>query len=135
MRSRLSAPSALALAVALAALLAACGSREFTAGEFVEAANAEGAGLVLGDELETLREGQSLHAVSFATPGGDGDHDGGTLVVTAGADAALAEYERCEGSATLVCYRAANVALYFEGAPAPEDGAALEDALRAMAEG
>ena len=117
--------------------LGACGGEDpaFDADDFVAAANARGAGLTLGAPLPTTREGVTLHGLAFtagnagvASPGSSG-----TLVVTPGDDEALAEYERCEASGNLICFRAANVALYFEADPA--DLARVVGAITAMGEG
>jgi hypothetical protein len=133
----------LPLLVALAALaLAGCGDgeRTFSAGELVEEVNANGAGLELGDTLETAREGAETREVTFgdaAEPHDDEiaqhEHGGGTLTITTDAEAGLAEYERCESAATLLCFRASNAVLFFEASLDPADRGQLEDALRAMA--
>ena len=129
------------LPLALAAL-AACGEgeRTFSAQGLVEEANANGAGLELGEALETSREGAEVTAVTFVEAGEPHDdeiaqheHGGGTLTITTDADAGLAEYERCEAAATLLCFRASNAVLFFEASLDPADRTRLEDALRAMA--
>ena len=53
--------------------------------------------------------------------------------MTADSNAALAEYRRCEAAVSLICFRAANAVLIFEGALAPADVARVEAALRALA--
>lgn len=124
------------------AALAACGDdeRTFSAEELVEEANANGAGLELGDALETSREGAEVREVTFVEAGEPHDaetaqheHGGGTLTITTDTEAGLAEYERCESAATLLCFRASNAVLFFESSLDPADRARLEDALRAMA--
>jgi len=129
--------------MALAALaLAACGDgeRTFSAQELVDEANANDAGLELGDALETSREGAEVSEVTFVEAGEAHDdeiaqheHGGGTLTITTDAEAGLAEYERCESAATLLCFRASNAVLFFEASLDPADRTRLEDALRAMA--
>lgn len=125
-------------AAALTLSVAACGSDDaFTAEEFIGEANQHGAGLVLGSRLESGREETTIYEVAFAETGDPAnaghDHGGGSLTVLEDGDAGLAEYERCESAVSLVCFRAANIALFFEGDVAPAEIARLEEALRAMA--
>jgi hypothetical protein len=127
--------------IALITLLAAgCGEREFEPDEFVDAANAEGAGLVLGDSLTSITEDVEVFAISFAEenrpePGGEHEHGGGgSLIVTADADSAREEFERCQSTVTLTCYRAANVVLYFDAPPEDEHVARVDAAIRALAD-
>jgi len=113
--------------LALAALTAAaCGSggREFDAGEFVEEANSHGAGLELGAPLDSSQPDTELYEVR--SEGG-----GGTLAVMESEESAEAEYARCEDTVSLFCYRAANVALYFEEAQ-PDALGRVAAALKAM---
>ena len=131
-------PWALALAVTA---LAGCGGgeRTFSAEELVEEANASGAELVLGEPLSSTREGAEVRELSFeehAEPdAGEAAHahGGGTLAIMGDAEAGLAEYERCESAATLLCFRASNAVLLFEGELEPAQRAGLERALRALA--
>jgi len=117
---RVAPPALLALA-ASAALLAACGSgdRGFSAHEFVEAANREGAGLVLGPPLPSEQQGTSVHSLSFsavgpAPSGSGGDrHGAGSLYVTPDEESAERQLRACRASASLTCLRAANVVLLF----------------------
>ena len=138
-------PARVLFAVAATALLAGgCGGeRTFEAGEFVEAANAEGAGLVLGepltssqDELELFQvsfaEGEEEHAEEEHSPT-EHHHSSGTLALAADADAAEAEFRRCEGAVSLSCYRAANAVLYFEAAPDEPEVARVDAAIRDLA--
>jgi hypothetical protein len=132
-------PPLLALA-ALAAAGCGQGERVFSAPELIEQVNANGAGLELGESLETAREGAEVREVAFVEPGEPRDdetaqheHGGGTLTITTDAEAGLAEYERCESAATLLCFRASNVVLVFEADLDPADRTRLEGALRAMA--
>jgi hypothetical protein len=128
--------------------LAACGDETtFTADELVAEVNANGAGVRLGEQLTTSQEDLELYALRLAgggaapgvAPGDAGSapvdvHGGGTLTIADDADAALDEYERCEGAASLICFRAANAVLIFEGAVPNQDLARIESAVSAMAE-
>lgn len=127
--------------LALAIALGGCGDEEeaFDADSFVAAANARGAGLTLGESLPSTREEFDVRNVELATPAGGADRaqpEGarGTLVVTASDEQALAEYRRCEESVDLLCFRAANVALYF-GEADPAALAPVSAAIAAMGEG
>jgi hypothetical protein len=121
-------------------LVAGCGSeRIFGAEEFVDAANQRGAGLVLGSTLTTSRPGVEVYALTFQTSGESGastatpaEDTAGSLLVSPGSDEALAEYARCQSGGGLICYRAANVVLLFEGAVPPDDLARVTRAVRAM---
>ena len=124
---------------ATTAVLASCGAgeRTFDAEAFVTEANEHGAGLVLGPTLRSSREDADVRDLSLTEPdggsaGGEEAHAGGSLTVLEDGDAALAEHERCETSASLICFRAANVVMIFEGSLAPADHSRLVDALRAM---
>jgi hypothetical protein len=134
---------AIALALAGACGIAACGGeRTFDAEEFVTELNDEGATLALGEPLPGSDRGIELYALSFTEadgaevgePGED-EHSGGTLALTADAEAAAAEFRRCDRAVTLTCYRAANAVLYFEGEPTDPGIAAVDTAIRALAEG
>jgi hypothetical protein len=114
-------------AVALLALVGCGGERSFEPDEFVGAANAEGADLVLGEPLTSIEEGVDVYALSFE----EGD-SGGSLIVTADADAARDEHTRCEEAVSLVCYRAANVVLLFETDPSDPAVARVDAAIRAL---
>ena len=128
------------LLILIAVLTAGCGGeRNFEPGEFVDEANAEGAGLVLGEQLTSTEEGVDVYALSFderarPAPGedGPGHGGGGSMIVTDDTESATAEFERCEMAVTLTCYRAANVVLYFEAAPTDEHVASVEAAIRAL---
>jgi hypothetical protein len=139
-RRRLATPLAALIAVGIA--IAGCGESRpaFSAQELVDQANANGAGLVLGEPLDIEREGAEAHEVTFEEVGAahadeasEHGHGGGTLTITADADAGLAEYERCESAATLLCFRAANAVLFFESSLDPGDRGRLEQALMRMA--
>ena len=116
------------------------GEREFQAGEFVDAANEEGAGLVLGDSLTSIEEDVEVFAMEFAEDGdhaedepkGGHAHSGGSLIVAGDAESATEEFERCESAVTLTCYRAANVVLFFDAESTPEHVARVDAAIRAL---
>lgn len=135
-----------AAALLAVAALAACGETEFDAEGFVSEANDRGAGLELGEPLLSAREETDVYAVEVERPsatgrpdGADehlGEHEhvgGGSLIVAADADAAKAEFERCEGAVSLVCYRAANVVLALEGEPNSPELVGVDGAIRALA--
>lgn len=125
-------PSLVAAACAFALTGAACGeggSRTFEPQEFVDAANAEGAGLALGDSLRSSEpEVEEVYELEFEGGEHSGESEseehadeGASLIVGADDEAAIAAYERCEATVTLLCFRAANVAIVFRGeASAPE---------------
>jgi hypothetical protein len=143
-------PAALAAtAVSLATLALGCGSggRTFTAEEFVEEANANGAGLELGDPLfaaegedeiyrVALQEGHGSEGAGEGPASGETDaaheHGGGSLRVSEDAEAAEEEYARCESAASLLCYRAANIVLILEPSVEPQQLRGLDAAIRAM---
>ncbi len=124
---------------AAAVALAACGGESFDAEEFVEQANAEGAGLELGAPLPTNQPGKDLYEVELGeapgvAPAGADAHDAGSLAVyddESGADKGIDE---CEASADLLCYRAGNVVIFLEGNPAAAGPIRLGAALEKMAE-
>jgi hypothetical protein len=131
-----------AIACFAAAALTACGSdeRTFTAQEFVDEANAHGTRLTLGEPLPTDEPGTALYGVTIEGPGAEHpgaapaipeEGGGGSLRVEETAEAAEAEYARCD-QAGLLCYRAANVVLVFEQDVDPESLAALARAIRAL---
>lgn len=134
------------LAVAVALVAAGCGSDEeervLTAREFVAEMNRNGAALKLGRVLTENPEGIDVIAVEIArtapTPTGEGTQPprsgDATLLVLADAEAARAEYDRCQGAPSLSCYRAANVVLRIEDLQ-PTDRALLTAAISALASG
>jgi hypothetical protein len=134
-----------ALLILLALIAAGCGGdREFEAREFVDEANAKGADLVLGDSLASITEDVEVFAIGFAEnhdepdPGAGGGHEhggGGSMIVAGDSESASEEFARCESAVTLVCYRAANVVLYFDVEPSDEHVAKVDAAIRALGDG
>jgi hypothetical protein len=114
--------------LAVLAILAACGGeRTFEAAEFVEEANAHGAGMELGEPLSSTGAAGEVFAVELASSATQ-VHGGGSLIVVDDAEEAQAEFARCESAASLVCYRAANVVLRLEEV-SPEQRAQLDEAF------
>lgn len=127
----------LVVALAAAAAGGGCGSSEFTAEELVAELNRHGAGIELGEPLAGGSADAQVHAVELAEPAaedGDHAHAGGSLAITDGEDAALAEYRRCEEAASLLCFRAANAVLIFEDSLPPEALVRIGTAIRAIGE-
>ena len=103
----------------------------------VDAANAEGAVLILCESLTSITEDVEVFAVSFEEgdepAAGGHEHDGGgSLMVTGDSDSAREEFERCQSTSSLTCYRAANVVIYFDAPPQEEHVARVEAAIRAL---
>jgi hypothetical protein len=131
---------ALSACFVLAALTpSACGERSFEAEEFVDEANASGAGIELGEPLTTTESDAEVYALRIVAEHAeatDGEHahgGGGSLTVTEDDDVALARYEECEAAATLLCYRVANVVVIVEDALPPEDRSRLDAAVSSLA--
>jgi hypothetical protein len=136
-----------AACVLVAVTLAACGSgATFTAPELVDEVNQHGAGLRLGEPLETTQEEIELYAVRLegasaapaVPPTGESSapadvHAGASLTIATDDEAALAEYARCETAVSLLCFRAANALLILEDTTPAADIARVEDAIRAIA--
>jgi|GEM_PF-3921560 hypothetical protein len=124
--------------IALALAAAACGGeRVFEPTEFVEEANAEGAGLELGEPLVAMREGLDVYELRLAgavQAARDPERVSGSLIVAADGEAALAEFRRCERTAALACYRVNNIVLALEGEPDSPELAPLDAAVRALGE-
>lgn len=122
--------------------LAGCGEREFDAREFVAEANANGAGLELGQPLLSSRDETEIYAVEVEPTAATGESGagasgslgraGGSLIVAPDVDAGKEEYERCERAATIACYRAANVVLALEGEPQSPELVGVDGAIRAL---
>lgn len=120
---------ALTAAACCAALaFAACGSgeRTFESEELVDALNEQGAGLVLGEPLESIGTGTRVNDLSF-----EGSSAGGAMTELDSADAARGELARCETSISFVCFRVANVVMRFEGIR-PRDQTQLSLAMMAL---
>ncbi len=134
----------LAALVCCAALaFAACGSgeRSFSAEDFVEEANAQGANLSLGEPLEAAQPDAEIYALRLGNPAKGSEppalgeeYGSGSLRVEDSPDAAEAEYARC-AQAELFCYRAANIVLVFEQDADAEALAELAQAIRALKSG
>jgi hypothetical protein len=127
------------LIAALAALAAGCGDKQYGATEFIDAVNAQGADLALGDQISSTEAGEPILAINFAAAAGSDPnpqlHTGqgsGSLIVAADTDSATAEFDRCDQSADLTCFRAANIVLEFEGMDAA-DRARVSGAVSALA--
>ena len=130
------------IALAALALGGGCGETTFDAAGFVEEANENGASLELGEPLLTEREEVEVHAVEIRPASATGElgaghageeHVGGSLIVSEDGEAAEAEFARCDGAVTIVCYRAANVVLAVEGDPSSAELVGIDGAIRAMA--
>ena len=131
-------PARLPLLILLSAALAACGERTFTAEEFVDEVNAEGAAIALGGVITTNQDGLEIREVTFtesvpsATGAGEEAQGSGAMVVLDDAGAAGDELERCEAAPAFTCFRAANVLLRFERI-FPEEQARIIQAFQAIA--
>jgi hypothetical protein len=131
------------VAVAGALLLAGCGGaneRQLSAREFVTEMNRNGAALKLGPPVSGGQDGADVNEVTFSqtapTPTGEGSKPkpsgSATIVVLPDAEAAMDEYDRCQGEPSLSCYRAANVVLRIEDLQ-PTDRALLTSAISGLA--
>jgi hypothetical protein len=127
----------------LAAAAGGCGGdeRTFTAPEFIADANRNGAALELGAPLTVTAGDDEVYGVAVAGRGEEEhgaaageahEHGGGSLRITDDADAAQDEHARCESTASLICYRAANVVLILEPGVPARDLARVEAAIRGM---
>jgi hypothetical protein len=125
-------PAVLGLAAIL--LLAGCGGGEtFSAGDLVSQLNDHGAGLALGEQLPSTREGIELYGLRFSNQvAGDAEASGGSLTITADSDAGAAEYQRCQSAGSLICFRADNAVITFEGELPAADRSRLAAALRSL---
>jgi hypothetical protein len=109
-----------AFAAAGTLVLAGCGGeRTFTAEEFVGEIGDEGVTLHLGKELFTNEGGKELYALELEPaadlPGEAHTHSGGSISVYEDGDGAEEEFQSCEDSADLLCYRASNIVVVLEG--------------------
>ena len=116
--------------------LTGCGSegREFTAAELVEELHSNGAPLQLEGPLANDQEHLEVYDLSVSTPNSPDAHGhagGATLTISEDEEAAVAEFQRCESSLTLTCFRVANGVLQL-GDGDPELLAEVEAAVRAM---
>jgi hypothetical protein len=111
-------------------LVACGGERTFEAEEFVDEANEHGAGMELGEPLSAVHTETEVFSVELASSATQ-VHGGGSLVVADDLEDGQAEYERCEGAASLTCYRAANVVLRLEDV-SPEQRAQIDGAFAAL---
>lgn len=140
----LAGPPLLLVAIALAA----CSERAYDAEGFVEAANAEGAGLELGAPLTSTNSDHEVRSVELDSGEGEEDeggvagegeaahlHSSGSITVTPGEEAARAEHARCESAVTLLCYRAGNVVLVLQDELPPEDRARVDEAIQGLESG
>lgn len=107
--------------VVVGSLTTACGSgeRTFDTEGFLEEINAQGAQLELGPVLTTRSDGVDIHVLGFSGGSPDSqlhssDTGSATMLVMDDSAAAQEEFDRCNSSATLTCFRAANVVLRFE---------------------
>ena len=122
-------------------VLSACGRAFDDAQSFVDAANEEGAGFVLEEELFSEDSEHPVYALSVERQGpvgtkaeGQQHVGGGSIIVTSDDDEAIAEYGRCQEAASLLCYRAGNVALRLEDALTPEERVRIDTAVSALGE-
>lgn len=135
----------IAIAVSLATGLVGGSSQStFDANGFVDAANQEGAGLVLGQPLISAQEGVEVYGISLDDASSNGAsgadkaasgeaHGGASLTISPDSDAAQQVYSQCEGTGTFVCYRANNAALVFDQGADPHALARVDGAIRALA--
>jgi hypothetical protein len=130
-------------AVAGALLLAGCGGaneRQLSAREFIAEMNRNGAALKLGPALPEGEDGAEVSRVTISqtapTPTGEGSKPrpsgSATIVVLSDAEAAMDEYDSCQGEPSLSYYRAANVVLRIEDLQ-PTDRALLTSAISGLA--
>lgn len=120
---------------ALASLAGCGGEHRFEAQEFVDAANDEGAGLVLGEPLSTNDPDREVYALDLSaqTASGTPVEGGGSLVITEDAEAGIAEHGRCESAVSLICYRAANAVVELQDGVAPNSLRRLDEAFTGLA--
>jgi hypothetical protein len=147
---RPAAASAAALCLAIASL-AGCGEQEeetFTASEMVAELNREGAGIELGDRLQSGSGDVRTFGLALAEPGeetseGDAEgghhHSGGSLAELTDAAAAQRELANCRRSAVasgaIYCFRAANVVIIIGDEISRFELQALADAVLALENG
>jgi hypothetical protein len=108
--------AALLLLAGAGLAIAACGGeRGFDAEAIVEEMNAKGAELAVGEELPSTEAGVEVRVIEVggAEPSPSGETAAGTVVVLDDAEAASAEFGRCQAAISFVCFRAANTVLRF----------------------
>lgn len=128
--------------VCAATVLSACGGeRTFSAQEFIDEMNDNGAALALGSVLTTNPDGVDIYSISLtelstgvgsapqAVP--EGLPGSGSMLVLDSADTARSEFARCEQSPELTCFRAANAVLRFQALQAG-DQARIVTAIQAI---
>lgn len=135
----------LAVSALFAGALGCGGDRELSAEELVAEYNANAlanSSLELGEELlSTAAAPGEVFALTLelpdplaAEPSEDAAHLGsGSLVVLDDEAEGLIEFNRCERSASLICYRAANVVLRFEDLD-PSGQSAVARTLQAVSD-
>lgn len=135
MRGRRPTPAAAvaALAIALAGLLAACGSeRKFDAVSITAELNDAGAGVELGETLPASADGVEIHELNLDHAKEPGHvHGTGALLVLDDAEAAEEEFARCESAVDFTCFRAANIVIRFIGM-SPVDQQLISDSVSAI---
>jgi hypothetical protein len=147
---RIAAAGAAALCL-LVGSLAGCGGQEeeaFTASEMVAELNRAGAGIELGDRLQSGSGEVRTFGLALAEPGeeaseGDSEgghhHSGGSLAEFTDAAAAQRELVNCRRSAVasgaIYCFRAANVLIIVGDEISRFELQALADAVLALENG
>jgi len=127
------------IAVALTTGIFGGGSpKSFSAPAFIDAANGEGADLVLGSKLISSQKDVQIYGLSFkggestsGTP--DDETAGASLTISPDSDAAIAVYDQCEATQSFICYRANNASLVFDHGTDPQALANVDSAVRALA--
>ncbi len=160
-RAKRAGTTLIAIAAATAIASGCGGGQTFEAQEFVDQANDNGATLVLGETLTSSDPDLTVYSLSAeSTDDGKKDEEevvppvgttgfqgatgpngaipeieegsgGGSLIVAPDPDKGLDEYERCEATLSLLCYRVANIVLVFESLE-PEQRAQLDAAVVAL---
>ena len=106
--------SLLALGAVIALACGCGGERDFDAASLVAEMNVGGAGLNLKGRLDAGR-GAAVTAIGFddrSAAAGD-EPPAGAVAILDGADAARAEFARCEAAVSFICFRVANAVLRF----------------------
>jgi hypothetical protein len=145
---RLAAAGAAALCLAIGSP-AGCGEQEeeaFTASEMVAELNREGAGVELGERLQSGSADTRTFGLELAETGGEPEdehaegghhHSGGSLTEFPDGDAASRELANCRRSAVasgaIYCFGAANVLIIVGDEVSRPQLSALTDAVLALA--